>query len=88
MTNLEYIRKEIDVIDSRILDLLVQRLSCISKVATEKKKTQTEIFDPRREDELLKMLEKKAVGLGVSSSLVQDMWRVILKHSRDIQSKL
>ena len=48
---LEY-RKEIESIDSQLIELLVQRMELSRKIGQYKKENGLAIFDPKREEEL------------------------------------
>ena len=51
--NLEECRKEIDRLDKELTNLLEQRMQVVAKVAAYKKANHMEIFDPRRERQVL-----------------------------------
>lgn len=51
--NLEECRKEIDRLDKELTNLLEQRMQVVAKVAAYKKENHMEIFDPRRERQVL-----------------------------------
>ena len=53
--NLDEIRKEIDSIDSQIVELFTKRMECSRSVAEYKLENGMKIFDPERE---LKILDK------------------------------
>jgi chorismate mutase/prephenate dehydratase len=49
-------RKQIDLIDQKLLSLLNQRLSIALKIGKIKKERGEKIYNPKREDEILKRL--------------------------------
>lgn len=55
-------RKEIDLIDQKLLTLLNQRLRTAIKIGKIKKEMGKRIYDPKREKEVLKRLGKKNRG--------------------------
>jgi len=52
-SDLQAIRKEIDRIDSSIIDLLRERSECVEKVAVVKCEHKLPIYDSKRENEIL-----------------------------------
>ena len=59
---LDEIRKTIDAIDTKLLDLLSERADAVHKVGKIKKKEDLQIYAPEREDALLKSLAAKNQG--------------------------
>jgi len=53
------IRKKLDEIDNRLLDIYNERLALVEKVAEYKHKTKTPIYRPDREYEILERLKKR-----------------------------
>ena len=53
---LDHLRKQIDAIDSQLLDLLSQRADLVHEVGVAKKKSGLQIYAPDREDALLRKL--------------------------------
>tara|TARA_B100000959_G_C14964195_1_gene617040 strand:+ start:413 stop:1567 length:1155 start_codon:yes stop_codon:yes gene_type:complete len=82
------LREEIDQIDHKILDLLSQRNDVVEKVAQVKKVTGYGIRDYTREASLLKDRGDRATHAGMSASVVESLFRVILWASRDKQAAL
>lgn len=79
---LEY-RKEIEKIDSELIELLVQRMELSKKIGDFKRENGLPIFDPKREEELkqkniLSCKEEYRRGY-------QEILEAILKVSKDIQ---
>ena len=58
--SLQPIREEIDRIDEQIISLFVHRMEQSRKVAAYKQEHGMEIFNPRREEEVLCSVEEKA----------------------------
>ena len=77
--NLEDIRKSIDVLDDKIVQLLAKRSLYVKEAATFKKSLQ-EIKDANRVKEILESKNELAVKYGVASTLIQNMYKVMLKH--------
>lgn len=62
--DLSDIRKEIDSIDTQLLDLFVQRMNACGKVAAVKKRDGTPISNPKREQEILDRVETEGGEFG------------------------
>jgi monofunctional chorismate mutase len=57
--NIQKLRKEIDCIDNRIVNLLERRLRVIKKISGLKKKNNIAVFDKEREVEIIKNVKSK-----------------------------
>ena len=55
-------RKEIDLIDQKLLTLLNQRLRIVLEIGKIKKEMGKKIYDPEREKEVLEKLKRKNKG--------------------------
>jgi len=55
-------RKELDLIDQKLLTLLNQRLRIVLEIGKIKKEMGKKIYDPKREKEVLEKLKRKNKG--------------------------
>jgi chorismate mutase len=55
-------RKELDLLDRKLLTLLNQRLRITLEIGKIKKRVGKKIYDPEREKEILEMLQRKNKG--------------------------
>ncbi len=55
-------RKQIDLIDQKLLSLLNQRLSIALEIGKIKRERREKVYNPKREDEILKRLNLKNRG--------------------------
>jgi len=55
-------RKQIDLIDQKLLSLLNRRLSIALEIGKIKKERREKVYNPKREDEILKRLNLKNRG--------------------------
>jgi len=85
---LKPLREEIDQIDHQILALLSKRNEVVERVAAVKKTTGYAIRDFEREANLLADRGQRAVESGLSSDVIESLFRVILWASRDRQAAL
>jgi len=84
MLDLLDIRKEIDTIDSQIVDLFEKRMDLCSQVAEYKIQNGKEVLDRQREEEKLEALS----GLASTSFTqvgIRELFRQIMAMSRKLQ---
>ena len=78
--SLDDIRKKIDTLDSKLLELLNERADLVHEVGEIKKKDGIEIYAPEREESLLKSLVKKVRVALVKLLLGQYIVKLCLQH--------
>jgi len=83
--NLYDYREALDKIDEDILIALKRRLKISELIGAFKKSSQLPINDHNREQELLENLNKKADQLGLKRSSVQQIWKLLISDSKEIQ---
>jgi len=77
-------RKEIDLIDQKLLILLNQRLRIVLEIGKIKKEMGKNIYDPVREKEVLEKLKRKNKGLLKEEDL-KKIFATIMKMCRKSQ---
>jgi prephenate dehydratase/chorismate mutase/prephenate dehydratase len=77
---LDDIRKKIDLLDSRILRILNDRM----ELALMAKRFKTSIEDKYREKEIIERIQANSTGL-INSEFVEKVYREILRESKDLQ---
>jgi len=82
--NLKEKRKEIDLIDQKLLILLNQRLRIALEIRKIKKGIGKKIYDPKREKEVLERLRRKNKGLLKEEDL-KKIFATIMKMCRKSQ---
>ena len=82
---LKPLRRKIDQVDQKILNLLNERTGIVLTIGKIKQKNHEEVFAPQREKVLLEQLIKKNKGPFPAHAL-QSVFREILSASRSIQS--
>ena len=80
------LRNNIDRIDAKILKLLEQRQAEVEKVVALKKKHNIPVYHPAREEDLLSRLRDQALAADIDPDFMEDLYRVILRQSRDRQA--
>ena len=83
--NLKALRNEIDILDDKLLDLLVQRTSIVDKIGS-LKKNEIDVVDQNREKAVLSRLLKLHSGNFSKDSMIR-IWREIFHTSAKIQLK-
>ena len=82
---LSLLRNEIDDIDSKLVDLLAQRLAVTTNVGRLKSAEGMPIYAPKREAQLLAKRREQAASAGVSPELVEDILRRMMRDSYSSQ---
>lgn len=78
---LDGLRKQIDELDSELVDLLRRRSQVTAKVGQVKSQTGMPIYVPERESALIQQRRLQAEQEGVSPQLVEDLLRRIMRES-------
>jgi len=71
--SLEELRKEIDILDDQIVELIAQRNSYIHQ-AVKFKQSVEEVKAKDRVDEVLQRVRHKALSLGMSPNMITDIY--------------
>jgi chorismate mutase/prephenate dehydratase len=89
-TELSALRRQIDSIDDRIIDLLIERTSVVAKVGSFKEKTAPGIcpIRPAREAAMLRRIMQKFEGTAFLPAAAAAIWRVIIGMSTAVESAL
>ncbi len=83
--NLEGLRKKIDEIDARIVELIGERQSISERIGRGKKETSKRIEDRERELAVLKNVRSMARDKNISPSDIENIYRQIIDASKKIQ---
>jgi chorismate mutase/prephenate dehydrogenase len=82
------LRREIDEIDHKLLELMGDRNRVVERVAALKRARSIPIYDKAREQELLADRRAAALSLGLPETAIESVFRLILNISRDQQTAL
>lgn len=85
--NLTDLRKQIDGIDQKILELLANRTDLSKKVLQYKKKHNLSVFQPSREKEILAARKELAAELNLDPKFVDSLFEMLFANSRKIQEE-
>jgi chorismate mutase / prephenate dehydratase len=75
------LRKQLDVIDDQLLDLLAARRAVVARVAAEKGRHGWDVRDPAREAEIVGRLTERARALGLDGRFVAGLLRRVVADS-------
>jgi chorismate mutase len=84
---LEVFRSEIDSIDGQILDLLAERTAVVRKIGEIKRDEGMPVCVEAREQQLLDRIAELAKEKGLSGDDAREIFKSIIKSSRNEQEK-
>lgn len=87
MDELELLRQEIDDIDAQLVNLVERRMDAAVKVAEYKKKNRIEIYNGKRESEVIQKNVKKLKNKNYEITL-RRFFLTLMELSRDIQKQI
>ncbi|MBC7129817.1 chorismate mutase [Candidatus Bathyarchaeota archaeon] len=87
LEEIEQLRKKIDEIDEEILSLLKERIEISKQIGEVKRNKGLPIKDLERELEKYQQVAKKAIELGLNAENVKNIYKNIIKMSRQIQEQ-
>lgn len=83
---LEPLRREIDQLDTELVELLAKRSRMTAKVGEVKQQYGLPVYAPDREASLIAKRREQAYASGVSANLVEDLLRRIMRDSYQTQA--
>ena len=87
MSDLQQLRKQIDEVDSKILELIAQRLVIVQKVGEYKRTNGNSIVDPEREQEKINTLAREAEQYGIPRDIIEKVWRTFFDVAYTIEEE-
>ena len=84
--SLEELRKNIDEIDLKILDLIEKRKDLVTKVVSVKKRGQ--IIDQKRIEFILNKLKVEASNRGLAVEFIEEIWTLMIKNFIKYEEKI
>jgi len=84
--SLEELRKNIDEIDVKILDLIEKRKDLVTEVVKLKKRDQ--IVDQKRIEFILNKLKVEASKRGLAIKFIEEMWTLMIKNFIKYEEKI
>lgn len=83
--NLNDYREAIEKIDEDLLIALYRRFEVSKQIGNYKRKNNLPIYDKKREEDLLMSLSEKAIEYKLPTDLVNNIWNLIIKESKNRQ---
>ena len=80
------IREKIDIVDNKLLPLMIKRSHLVEKALALKKKD-TDIIDKKRIDEIKKKISDKTKKLGGNPQLLSKIWLSIIDNFISFEKK-
>ena len=84
--SLEELRKNIDEIDLKILDLIEERKDLVTEVVKLKKRD--EIIDQKRIEFILNKLKIEASKRGLALEFIEEIWSLMIKNFIKYEEKI
>ncbi len=84
--SLEELRKNIDEIDLKILDLIEERKDLVTEVVKLKKRD--EIIDQKRIEFILNKLKVEASKRGLAVEFIEEIWSLMIKNFIKYEEKI
>lgn len=84
---LDNLRKQIDIVDEKLLTLLAKRIILVRKISKFKKAHNIPILDEDRRSEVLNSQLSKGEKLGLPKDLIKKLYSLIHKYSIKIQKE-
>ena len=84
MNDLGYWRSEIDQIDLQLVELLNRRSRCAIEIFKIKEKINLGIYDPKREDEVIGLVQRATRG-PLSKAAIKRLFERIIDESRRVE---
>ncbi len=84
MSELDVLRKDIDVIDERIADLLVSRFAVVKEIGEVKKRDGIPVTNEGREQEVIKNARALALD-AAEKDAVERVFRAIIEASKTLE---
>ena len=84
--SLKELRKNIDEIDLKILDLIEKRKDLVTKVVSVKKRDQ--IIDQKRIEFILNKLKVEASNRGLAVEFIEEIWTLMIKNFIKYEEKI
>lgn len=80
-------RKQIDLLDEKVLSILAKRTKIVRKIGQLKKKQNIPVVDKKRWDKLISSLLSRSDSLGLSKEFIEKLFNIIHKYSIKTQKE-
>jgi chorismate mutase len=86
--NLDQLRKEIDEIDTRIIELLTKRMDVVKRVGVYKTARNIPPLDEKRWQEVLERIVRKAKERNLSEAMIKNIYEEIHNAALALEKKI
>ena len=84
MTDIDHWRCEIDQLNLQLVELLNRRSRCAIEIVKIKQKMNLGIYDPKREDEVIRLVQEATRG-PLSKAAIKRLFERIIDESRRVE---
>ncbi len=84
MTDIDHWRSEIDELNLQLVELLNRRSRCAIEIVKIKQKMNLGIYDPKREDEVIRLVQEATRG-PLSKAAIKRLFERIIDESRRVE---
>ena len=84
--NIIKLRKKLDLLDNKFLNLIKRRSILVDKILKQKT-SKNQIIDRKRIKTILKDIKKKSLIKKIDKNLTEKIWKVIIKESINYEFK-
>ena len=84
MTDIDHWRSEIDKMNLQLVELLNRRSRCAIEIVKLKQKLNLGIYDPKREDEVIRLVQEATRG-PLSKAAIKRLFERIIDESRRVE---
>lgn len=88
MSIIKKLRKKIDKVDKKLLEILAERFKLTGQLGIYKKKHHLPIEDKKREKEIFKKRKILAKKLNLDSLLIEKIFKLIIKNVKKNHKKI
>ena len=85
---LENLRKQIDIIDTKIVELFSKRFELVKQIGKIKQKNKIPVVDGNRFQQVLEKVKKIAEKQGISKDFIEEIYNIIHKYACELEHNL
>ena len=85
---LEEYRKQIDIIDTKIVELFSKRFELVKQIGKIKQKNKIPVVDNNRFQKVVKKVENIAEKQGISKDFIEEIYNIIHKYACELERNL
>lgn len=84
---LNALRRRIDTVDRKIMDLVATRITLAKEVGRLKREQNLTVIDTKREDTILSAVRNSAKKLGIPETLAMKIIHLLISYSKKVQKR-